>query len=146
MNGLIKINPLFGNKDLFNFMDEVFNKSIGDIISTDVVRSKPQINIMEKDDKYVMEVAAPGLSKELFSLKVEEDYLVISAQSGSENTETEDAYRKREFNYKSFERRYLLPDTVDTDNINAKYENGILNIDLPKKEVTVEKGKVIEIV
>jgi HSP20 family protein len=146
MNGIVKINPIFGNNDIFNFVDEVFNKSIGDIINNDVIRSKPQINIKENDKMYIMEVAAPGLSKEAFSLKVEEGYIIISAENKSDVTEEKEDYKKREFNYSSFERRYLLPETVDMDSINAKYENGILSIDLPKMEVKVEKGKVIEIV
>jgi HSP20 family protein len=146
MNGIVKINPIFGNNDIFNIVDEVFNKSIGDIINNDVIRSKPQINIKENDKMYIMEVAAPGLSKEAFSLKVEEGYIIISAENKSDVTEEKEDYKKREFNYSSFERRYLLPETVDMDSINAKYENGILSIDLPKMEVKVEKGKVIEIV
>ena len=146
MNGIVKINPIFGNKDIFNFVDEVFNKSIGDFMNTDVIKSKPQINIKEEDKKYLMEVAAPGLSKEAFNLKVEEDYLVISAENKSDVSEEKDNYKKREFNYSSFERRYLLPESIDTDNINARYENGILSIDIPKVEVKAAEGKVIEIV
>ena len=146
MSNLMKFNPIWKNRDVFNVMDEIFNKSLGDFMTTDVVKSQPQINIKETEKAYELEVAAPGLKKEDFKISLDKDHLTISAEMSTENVEEEGEYKRREFNYSSFSRSYYLPESIDSEGIKAKYDNGILRIEVPKVEVKEPKGKTIEIV
>lgn len=95
----------------------------------------PAINVKEMKDRYTVEVAAPGMTKEDFHINIDADnHLVISMERKSEkNEENKDArYLRREFSYSKFQQAMILPDDVDKDKICAKVENGVLNIDLPK--------------
>ncbi|MFQ5448729.1 MAG: Hsp20/alpha crystallin family protein, partial [Saprospiraceae bacterium] len=83
-------------------------------------------------DAFSIEVAAPGLAKKDFNVKVENEMLVISASHESQKEE-KGKYTRREFSCMSFQRSFILPDSVDAAAINAKYENGILKVALPKK-------------
>ncbi|MDP2088563.1 MAG: Hsp20/alpha crystallin family protein [Flavobacteriaceae bacterium] len=108
----------------------------------------PAINIKEKKDSFEIEVAAPGLTKKDFEVRLENDLLTISAEKVSEKEEKEEGYSRKEFNFSSFSRSVTLPNSIDTDKkIEAHYENGILNIIIFKKEEykVLPKSKVIEI-
>lgn len=108
----------------------------------------PAINIKEKKDTFEIEVAAPGLTKKDFNVKIENDLLTISGEKSTEKEEKEEGYSRREFNYHSFNRSMTLPESVDTDKkIEAHYEDGILSIKILKKEEykVLPKSKVIEI-
>ncbi len=94
----------------------------------------PSANIKETENEYKVELAAPGLSKEDFHLNVENNMLSIHVDKEQEKEEKEEGYTRREYNYKSFVRTFNLPESVASDKIEAKYENGILNLTLPKKE------------
>jgi HSP20 family protein len=98
--------------------------------------STPAINVLEKEDHFAIEVAAPGLRKEDFTLKVEDDTLFISAERKEEHesSENEGRYTRREFAYTSFQRSFTLPETINSEAIGANYTDGILNIRLPKRE------------
>jgi HSP20 family protein len=88
----------------------------------------------------MMHLAAPGLSKNDFNIRVENDNLVISAEKKEEKEESKPGhYTRREFNYGAFRRSFHLDDNVNRDKISATYEDGVLKITLPKKEVTIEK-------
>lgn len=92
----------------------------------------PAVNIQELENAYVLEVVAPGLSKEDFSVSLEENILSIGFEREQEN---EGKWVKREFVPASFNRRFELPKKgVDADSLQATYEQGILRIQLPKKE------------
>ena len=107
----------------------------------------PSVNIKENADEFIVEVAAPGFEKNDFNVEVENDTLSISSEKRIENEEKEDErITKREFSYQSFRRSFTLPVLVDSDKISAKYEKGILNIVIPKKEEAKPKpAKRIEI-
>lgn len=95
----------------------------------------PAINVMEDDDKYEIEVAAPGLKKDDFKVKLENNILTISSESKKENNENDGKYSRKEFSYQSFQRTFNLPEGhIMSEKISAKYENGILMIVLPKRE------------
>jgi len=95
----------------------------------------PAINVMEDDDKYEIEVAAPGLKKDDFKVKLENNLLTISSESKNENSEDDWKYSRKEFSYQSFQRSFNLPEGhIMSEKISAKYENGILIIVLPKRE------------
>lgn len=110
--------------------------------------SIPAVNIMETDDNFNVEVAAPGKSKADFNIELDNDVLTISAQSQEENV-TEDKkgrYTRKEFNYNTFKRAFSLPESVASDKITASYENGVLLISIPKKdEAKVQPKRMIEI-
>lgn len=126
-----------------NLLDDFLNVSISDFLGNDFVSSTPSINITEHTDRFLVEVAAPGLDKSDFNVKVENDHLVISAKK-STNTDGGDKeeYTRREFNYTSFERSFYLPDTVDANKVSGEYANGILTITVDKNEESVDKGPV----
>ncbi len=101
----------------------------------------PSANIIENTKDFKIELAAPGLEKKDFKIEVENDYLTISAEKEEEKKEEKEDFRRREFSYNSFSRSFLLPDNILSDKIDAKYEDGILRLSIPKKEVTVAKTK-----
>lgn len=101
--------------------------------------SLPKVNIKEEADAFVVEMAVPGLKKSDFNLNLDNNILSISAEIEENNEEKEEGYTRREFGYSSFKRTFTLPETVEDSKINAKYNEGILNIHLPKKEEAKQK-------
>jgi HSP20 family protein len=94
----------------------------------------PSVNVLEKKDKYEISVAAPGLKKEDFNIDLEGDMLTISAEKETSKEDREDTFTRQEFNYTSFSRSFTLPAWVNKDKIDARYEDGLLFLDLPKTE------------
>jgi len=95
----------------------------------------PAVNILENEESFVIEVAAPGMEKENFTVNLDGDRLLISSELKKENSENEANYSRREFSYQSFQRSFTIPEgTVDGEKIMAKYTDGILKVTLPKKE------------
>ena len=110
--------------------------------------SIPSVNLKETPEDYVVEVAAPGMTKNDFKIELDGNTLVISSEKSDQNeTEESDRYFRREFNYQSFQRTFnLQKDVVDVDKIEAKYENGILHLLIPKKEEAKQKpSRLIQI-
>jgi|SRR5690625_4954546 len=113
--------------------------------------SAPKVNVTENLSNFVIELAVPGLKKEDFSIEIEEDSLIIAAKQETEKTESvkDDAenlkYIRKEFNFGTFTRRFILPEIVNADAITANYENGVLQISLPKKEEKKALKKMVEI-
>lgn len=106
----------------------------------------PSVNILENDESFKIEVAAPGLEKNDFSIEVNKGTLKISSEKKNENELKEDSYSRKEFSYQSFCRSFSLPLTVDSDKIEAKYDKGILLVTIPKREEAKPKPiKMIEI-
>jgi len=95
----------------------------------------PSVNIKENDDEFDVEMAAPGMVKEDFKIELNNSLLTISSEKQAENQAREGKnITRREFSYQSFSRSFALPAIVETDRITAKYENGILKINIPKKD------------
>jgi len=106
----------------------------------------PSANIKEKDNRFEVELAAPGMQKDDFKVEVANNILTVSAERKDEKNEENENYTRKEFSYSSFTRSFELPATVNADAIKAAYENGILVLTLPKKEeATVNNKKAIEI-
>ena len=106
----------------------------------------PAVNIKETDASFGIELAAPGKTKEDFNIEIDHNVLTISSEEKAEKEETQGKYTRKEFNYSSFRRAFTLSETVNTDSINATYENGVLHVALPKKEEALPKPKrLIEI-
>jgi len=94
----------------------------------------PSANVKESEKGYTIELAAPGFSKEDFTVKMEQDTLVISAEKSAEDTSAAGKYTRREYHYGTFRRAFSIPEHVATDKIGARYENGVLHVELPRKE------------
>ena len=143
---LIKYNP-FATKSVGNFFEDFFNRGITDFVGSDFSASTPSVNVVETENSYRVEVAAPGLEKKDFEVSIDNGFLNISARKEhEEEVQDGDKYMRREFNFTSFTRSFQLPDTVQADDIAANYENGVLKITLPKKEeAKIEAAKVIDI-
>ena len=101
--------------------------------------ASPAVNIIENEKDYEIEVAAPGMSKEDFKVRLENDNeLVISLEKKNEDKHEKKNYLRREFSYASFKQSFIIPDEVEAEGIGAAMVDGILKITLPKKEVTVK--------
>lgn len=97
----------------------------------------PSVNVKERSDAFGIEIAAPGFDKSDF--KIEIDNNVLTIESEKKETKNNEYYTCREFNYQNFTRSFTLPETVDSEKVVAKYENGILRIDIPKKQEAMPK-------
>lgn len=100
----------------------------------------PSANICETDQAYRIEVAAPGLSKKDFKIETDHGMLTVSAEK-EEKEEEKNGYVRTEYSFSSFSRSFMLPENSRVEGIEAKYEDGILTLTLPKKEVTVAKAR-----
>jgi HSP20 family protein len=100
---------------------------------------EPSVNITEDTSEFIVEMAAPGLEKKDFKVEVENHTLCVSAEKKEEKKEEEKNYWRREFSYNSFSRSFQLPENSLPDKIHAEYNNGVLKLTLPKKEVTVTR-------
>ena len=145
---LIKRNgnafPSFpGFDDLFT--RELFNWGNTNFSTTN--STIPSVNIKETDDTFEVEVAAPGMEKKDFNITLDGTLLTIASQRESNSETREDNYTRREFSYQSFQRTFELPkQVVDEESINARYENGLLHITIPKREEAKRKApRMIEI-
>lgn len=98
--------------------------------------SLPAVNIRETADSFEVEMAAPGMNKKDFRIELENNLLTISSEKQQESEQKEgERFIKKEFSYQSFRRSFTLPkEVVDDDKINARYENGVLYLTIPKRE------------
>ena len=97
-------------------------------------KTLPAVNISEGENEYTIEVAAPGLEKKDFKIDMEKDRLTISSTNEDKQEENNDRCTRHEFHYNKFSRSFTLPETVDSEKIIAKHRDGILYVDIPKKE------------
>ena len=100
----------------------------------------PSVNITENDKSYSIEVSSPGFEKNDFNVKIEDGMLTVSGEHKTEKNEENKNFVRKEFNYGSFSRSFNLVDLIDEEKIDAKYENGILKIELPKNEKAKTKN------
>lgn len=111
----------FFDTDKF-FNDDFFRKA-----------ALPAVNVIENEKNFDLELAAPGMKKDDFKINVENGVLSISAEKKEEKEEKDKNYTRREFSYNSFARSFTLPENANADEINARYENGVLRLSILKK-------------
>mgnify|MGYP000787736887 CR=1 FL=1 len=120
-----------------NWVPSIFNDFFDNDWMIKANATAPAINVIENEKDYRIELAAPGMSKEDFNIKLdEENNLVISMEKKNENKEEDKKngrYLRREFSYSKFQQTMILPDDVDKDAISASVEHGVLTVDLPKQ-------------
>ena len=137
--GLVRFNPNLANR----VFDEFFNNVPA---RTNFSGTLPAVNVKETEDDYAIEMAIPGLKKEDFKVEINEGILTIAAERKTENEEKKEGYTRREFSYTNFTRRFTLPETADETNISASYTDGILVLNLPKKEeAKPQPARLIEV-
>lgn len=128
---IIKHNP----NTISNLFNELFNEFPADWGKDfNAGWNNVPVNINETADAYQLEVKAPGLKKEDIKINVENGLLTISYEKAAESEQKEHKTVRREFTYSSFKRNFTVDDKINADAIEAKYEDGILNVMLPKKE------------
>ena len=101
----------------------------------------PAVNIIEGNQDFKVEVAAPGLCKEDFKVHVEKNILEISADKKEEKVTENKKYLRKEFNYSEFRRTFSLPSSVDADKVKATHKNGVLSVEIPKKDEAIVNPK-----
>jgi HSP20 family protein len=97
----------------------------------------PAVNVMETNDDFRIEVAAPGMKRSDFKVELDNNVLTISSEreDKSEEKDSNGNYTRREFSYQSFQRSFSLPENkVLGDKITARYADGILHVTVPKSE------------
>ena len=110
----------------------------------------PAINVVEKDNEYDVEYAAPGMTKDDFKVSLDEEQNLVVELTKKEESTTDDkenkskkgVYLRREFSYSNFQQKMILPDDVDHEKISASVENGVLTVVLPKKNAEEQKKEV----
>jgi HSP20 family protein len=131
------------NNNAFTGMPSVFNDFLtrdlwdwGLSNNSTTNTSIPAVNIREKAEAFEVEMAAPGMNKEDFRIELDNNILTISSERENRNEQKDgERYQRREFSYQSFQRTFhLSKDVVDADKIQARYENGLLQLIIPKKE------------
>jgi HSP20 family protein len=106
----------------------------------------PAVNITDQKNEYLVALAAPGMKKSDFKIDVDGNILTISSQKEEDKEEKDKKFTRREYSYSSFSRSFTLPDEVNKEKIEAKYEDGILRVALPKKdEVKAPAAKQIAV-
>jgi HSP20 family protein len=123
------------NQAVNPFFSDVFGSILNDSFLSDKLATRvPAVNIAETENEFHVELAVPGLKKEDFKISLDKNVLSVSAEKKAENVEEGKKYSKREYSYNSFVRSFTLPETVDYGKIDAEYTDGILKLNIAKKE------------
>ena len=138
---IVKYNN--NNKVFPSLMNEFFNDDFRmNVINNN--HSVPSVNSIENDNSFEIDLAVPGMKKDDFTIQLNDKVLVISSENT--NSVENNSMRLNEFNYSSFQRSFIVPETVELDKIKANYKNGILKVKLPKKKDSITKpNRVIDI-
>ncbi|MCW3464324.1 Hsp20/alpha crystallin family protein [Chitinophaga nivalis] len=143
----VKFNHSPLTKSFNGIVDDILHGGLryvkDDFLTNDFFTTHPPVNITETKDAFLLEVVAPGFAKEDFKISVNEKVITISAERKAETRNEGDKQVRREFNFKSFKRSFTITEVVAADQINAKYDNGILKVTLPKKENKQDAPKEI---
>jgi len=139
---LVKWYPHRNLDSLPNEIDKFFGDFGLDFWNTDSVWN-PSVDIAESNDGFEVKAEIPGLNKDDIKISFEDEMLKLSGERKFEDEKKEKNYHRIERRYGKFERAFYLPKNVKTENIKAKYKDGILTVNIPKSEEA--KSKEIEI-
>ena len=133
-------NSLLCNSAFNDLVESFFNN---DVFPREFAQHMPAANLIEEDSKYHLELSAPGFDKGDFKVELQEQTLTVSAEHKTVNEQETKNYSRKEFNYGSFKRNFYLPQEINEEGIEAKYESGILKLVIPKSNEA--KSNTIEI-
>ena len=123
-----------------SLMENFFGRDLFDLGNVAAAGATlPSVNIKETKDNFIVEVAAPGMRKNDFKVRLENNQLIISSEKESSDEKSDQEYTRKEFSYESFQRTFTLPQSAVSENITAKYQDGVLDITIPKKEEEKQK-------
>jgi HSP20 family protein len=143
---LVKFNNNKGANALLSGFNDVFESIFNDTFFNDRMISRvPAVNISETAENYHLELAAPGLKKQDFKISLDRQVLNISVERQNENSEDDKRFSKKEFSYTSFVRSFTPPELADHSRIEAAYEDGVLKVDIAKKEEAKMASRQIEL-
>lgn len=148
---LVKLNHSPLPKTFGGIMEDIFNNAglnklwKDDFATADFFGAHPPVNVHETKEAYLLDVMAPGFLKEDFKISVEDKTLTISAEKKTETKDENEKQIRKEFSFRSFKRAFTLHESVDASKINAKYDNGVLKVNLPKKESKQDAPKAITV-
>ena len=127
-------------------IDRFFGNDFFDLWNGDKLETLPSLNITEEKNNYLIELAAPGLKKEDFNIDVQGNVVTISCDKETEHETNETDFLRREYDFTSFSRSFTLPETADPNKIHAKYIDGVLHLEIPKRPETLkEKTQKIKV-
>ena len=144
---LVKLNRKPFERNFNSFVDDFFTELPGLFRN----EAEPQwkgfvpVNILETEKGYSLEVVAPGFEKTDFRVNLDQQVLTISAEKKEEVKDDTKKQIRKEYNYRSFKRVFTIDEKIDANNIEAQYVNGVLTLNLPKKETVKETAKEINI-
>jgi HSP20 family protein len=133
-------NPLMFNSAFSDLVESFFNN---DVFPHEFAQHVPAANMIEEDSKYHLELSAPGFDKSDFKIELQDQTLSVSAEHKTVSESKDKKYSRKEFNYGSFKRNFYLPQEINEEGIEAKYESGILKLVIPKRNEA--KSNAIEI-
>ena len=129
-----------------NWLPEIFNDFFANDWMTRTNATAPAINVIENENDYKVEIAAPGMTKDDFKITITNDnVLVVSMEKKNESNEEKKKYLRREFSYSKFEQSLVLPDDVKREEISAGVNDGVLSIDLPRVKASEMQPEVRQI-
>jgi HSP20 family protein len=118
-----------------------FSDTLERLWSDETLNWMPAVNIRERDDDFVIDLAVPGMNKKDFSVEVDNGVLTVSGERKEESENSGDRHTRREFHYGSFRRTFSLPESADPDKVNASYKDGILTLSVMKREESKRKPR-----
>ena len=138
---LVKFNNRTRNTAPYfnNVFDSLFSEALNKNLTVNKV---PGVNILETEQDYKIELAAPGLVKEDFQINLKKDTLSVWVEKKEIESEVKKDYTRKEFEYSSFARSFVLPESVNADSITAEYLNGILNITIGKDDAKSQSKEI----
>lgn len=132
--------------DFFGTFGRDFSELAPEFFPSRLGVSVPRANIMQTPTEYKLELAAPGLERKDFNVEVKNHTLIISAEKEEREIEEDEDFSRREYSFNSFSRSFALPENIKEGEIDAKYENGLLIVSIPKlKETPVKSAHKIEV-
>lgn len=144
---LVKVNNNNLGKTFDGMMKDIFNEFPTTLSKTfrEDVLNFPPVNIIEKANAFSVELAAPGFEKTDFVVKLDGNILTVSSEKKEAQKEEGDKMLRKEFSYRAFKRSFTIDEKIDAENIVAKYDNGVLKLELPKREPAKASVKDISI-
>ena len=144
----VKFNRKPFERSFNSFVEDLFTE-LPVIFKSDIPQPQLKgyipVNILETDKNYLLEVVAPGYEKTDFKVNLDQNVLTVSAEKKEENSNEAIKQIRKEYTYRSFKRSFTIDEKIDAAAISAEYVNGVLTLNLPKKEIVKETAKEINI-